>query len=96
MSAAVAELMGFLSGQGAEERASVVTNARRRPGTIGRVATAGERAVKRGLDVVLASMLLLLTTPVLLLLALCVKATSSGPALFRQQRVGRRGIASGS
>ena len=47
--------------------------------------------VKRALDVVLSLVLLLLTAPLLLGLAVIVRATSPGPALFRQQRVGRNG-----
>ncbi|MGA8184524.1 MAG: sugar transferase [Terriglobia bacterium] len=44
--------------------------------------------VKRGLDVVLSSVLLLVLSPLLLLTALVVKLTSPGPVLFRQRRVG--------
>ncbi|NTV53036.1 MAG: undecaprenyl-phosphate glucose phosphotransferase, partial [Candidatus Firestonebacteria bacterium] len=47
------------------------------------------RVLKRTLDLVCVVPALVLLSPLLLLLALAVKATSSGPALFRQERVGR-------
>jgi exopolysaccharide biosynthesis polyprenyl glycosylphosphotransferase len=50
-------------------------------------------AVKHGLDRVLALGLLIVLSPILLLSALAVRITSSGPALFRQRRVGRDGKA---
>ena len=46
---------------------------------------------KRGLDIVLGSLLLLLALPVLLLCALAVRIDSPGPALFGQLRTGRDG-----
>jgi exopolysaccharide biosynthesis polyprenyl glycosylphosphotransferase len=46
---------------------------------------------KRVFDIVVASALLLLTLPLLLAAALAVLATSRGPVLFRQERVGQRG-----
>ena len=46
---------------------------------------------KRLFDLLVASLALLLLTPLLLLLALWIKLDSSGPALFRQTRVGRHG-----
>jgi lipopolysaccharide/colanic/teichoic acid biosynthesis glycosyltransferase len=46
---------------------------------------------KRLFDVVLASLLLLLALPVLLVAAVLIKATSPGPVLFRQVRVGVMG-----
>jgi lipopolysaccharide/colanic/teichoic acid biosynthesis glycosyltransferase len=49
----------------------------------------GQEAVKRALDVALASVLLIVTSPLLLLLWCLVRSTSPGPALFRQERVGR-------
>ncbi len=48
-------------------------------------------AVKRILDVAGSLLLLLLLAPVFLLIAALVKATSPGPVLFRQLRVGYRG-----
>jgi exopolysaccharide biosynthesis polyprenyl glycosylphosphotransferase len=52
----------------------------------------GPQAVaKRGFDLVVASLGLLLTLPLWLVIAVMVKATSPGPVLFRQRRVGQRG-----
>ena len=47
--------------------------------------------LKRTEDVVLASIILLLISPVLLAIWVLVKATSPGPAIFRQRRYGRDG-----
>jgi lipopolysaccharide/colanic/teichoic acid biosynthesis glycosyltransferase len=47
--------------------------------------------MKRLIDVVGAAFGLMLLSPVLLCIAVAVKATSFGPALFRQKRVGRYG-----
>src|SRR5206468_7074259 len=47
--------------------------------------------VKRGSDIVLALLILALISPLLLLLALAVKLTSPGPAIFRQRRYGLDG-----
>ncbi|TAM84367.1 MAG: sugar transferase [Acidobacteria bacterium] len=44
--------------------------------------------VKRALDLVLSSAILLLLSPILLMTALLIKLTSPGPILFRQKRVG--------
>lgn len=46
---------------------------------------------KRAADLVLSSLLLVLLTPVLLLIALLIRLDSPGPALFVQKRVGRNG-----
>ena len=48
-------------------------------------------ACKRVLDLVLATVILLLSAPVMLLIALFIKLDSSGPVLFKQVRVGRGG-----
>jgi exopolysaccharide biosynthesis polyprenyl glycosylphosphotransferase len=48
-------------------------------------------ALKRCTDVLLASLLMLLTLPMWLVAALIVKATSRGPIFFRQQRTGQSG-----
>jgi lipopolysaccharide/colanic/teichoic acid biosynthesis glycosyltransferase len=45
--------------------------------------------VKRALDVTGAALGLLLLMPLLLTVALAIRVTSPGPALFRQRRVGR-------
>lgn len=47
--------------------------------------------LKRGLDVILSAAALLVLSPLLLILAAAVRATSPGPALFRQERVGLHG-----
>lgn len=47
--------------------------------------------VKTVFDVVVATLLLILAAPLLLALAVLVRLTSPGPALFRQERVGRAG-----
>jgi lipopolysaccharide/colanic/teichoic acid biosynthesis glycosyltransferase len=46
---------------------------------------------KRALDVVLASVVLLLASPVLVLIALAVRLDSPGPVLLRQERTGLDG-----
>ena len=46
---------------------------------------------KRIYDLVGASLILVLTMPVLVVAAIAIKLTSSGPVLFRQTRVGRHG-----
>jgi exopolysaccharide biosynthesis polyprenyl glycosylphosphotransferase len=49
------------------------------------------RIVKRSMDVLGASVGLILLSPVMALTALGVKLTSKGPVFFRQTRIGRRG-----
>ena len=49
----------------------------------------GRDAVKRALDVALAAVLIVTASPVLLLAWCLVRWTSPGPALFRQERLGR-------
>jgi len=55
----------------------------RRPG-----ATATMWPAKRALDIVAASLLLVLLSPILVLSALAVKLTGAGPVFFRQVRIG--------
>lgn len=50
--------------------------------------TAWECAVRRGADVLLAAVALLVLTPLLLAIVLSIRLDSPGPALFRQARVG--------
>jgi lipopolysaccharide/colanic/teichoic acid biosynthesis glycosyltransferase len=50
-----------------------------------------DAALRRLLDVTVAGVILLVLAPLLGVLALLVRATSTGPALFRQIRVGRNG-----
>jgi exopolysaccharide biosynthesis polyprenyl glycosylphosphotransferase len=49
------------------------------------------RLLKRSFDIAVASALLVLLAPVMLLIALAIKLGSRGPVLFRQVRVGRHG-----
>ena len=48
--------------------------------------------VKRFLDVVLSALVLLLLSPVYLLLYILVWASSKGPAIYRQERIGLHGV----
>ena len=48
-------------------------------------------AAKRSFDIVVASIGLVLTAPLLALVSVLIKLDSPGPVLFRQQRVGRNG-----
>ncbi len=50
-----------------------------------------EEASRRVIDVVGAAVLLLLSSPVLLLVAVWIRLDDGGPVLFRQQRVGLHG-----
>ncbi|MCS7290040.1 MAG: undecaprenyl-phosphate glucose phosphotransferase [Roseiflexus sp.] len=49
------------------------------------------RALKRGLDLVVATLVLTLGSPVMLLIALLIKLESRGPVFFVQERVGLDG-----
>jgi exopolysaccharide biosynthesis polyprenyl glycosylphosphotransferase len=51
----------------------------------------GARLAKRTMDIVGAAVLLITLSPMLLLLAVAVKASGPGPALYKQARVGRDG-----
>lgn len=51
----------------------------------------GQRVAKRLFDVVVSGVLILLTSPVMILVAIAVKLDSRGPVLFRQDRVGMEG-----
>ena len=55
------------------------------------IITGFDRAFKRAFDLLISSVLLLLLGPVMLLIALAVKLDSTGPALFKQRRVGENG-----
>jgi exopolysaccharide biosynthesis polyprenyl glycosylphosphotransferase len=48
-------------------------------------------AVKRTMDVVIASTVLVLTSPLLVAAAVAIKLQDRGPVLFRQERIGFRG-----
>jgi lipopolysaccharide/colanic/teichoic acid biosynthesis glycosyltransferase len=56
-----------------------------------RVLPAGYRIAKRSLDVLVAAVALLILFPILLLITLCIRLTSRGPALYRSHRVGMAG-----
>jgi len=47
--------------------------------------------VKQVMDIAGSALMLILCSPLLLMIALAIKASSKGPVLFRQQRVGRYG-----
>jgi lipopolysaccharide/colanic/teichoic acid biosynthesis glycosyltransferase len=47
---------------------------------------------KRCIDVVGALVLLVLLFPLFVVIAIAIKATSPGPVLFKQKRIGRRGV----
>ena len=49
------------------------------------------RVIKRAIDVAGAALALLLSAPLLLLIAAAVRLSSQGPVLFRQQRIGQYG-----
>lgn len=53
--------------------------------------TLAQRTFKRGLDVLLAGSLVVLTLPLMALVAAVVKLTSRGEAIFQQRRIGYRG-----
>jgi len=48
-------------------------------------------AVKRGFDLTVASIMLILVLPLLLATAIAIRLESPGPVLYRQERVGHRG-----
>jgi lipopolysaccharide/colanic/teichoic acid biosynthesis glycosyltransferase len=47
-------------------------------------------AAKRGLDVILASLLLVLLSPLVLIIAILIRLDSAGPIFFTQERVGAK------
>lgn len=49
------------------------------------------RMAKRSFDIVGSALLLLLLSPVMIVVALAVKLTSTGPLFYSQERIGRRG-----
>ncbi|MEZ0359005.1 sugar transferase [Mycobacterium sp. SA01] len=51
----------------------------------------GARATKRVIDVVAASLALVVLSPAMLLVAIAIKLDSRGPVFFRQERMGRAG-----
>lgn len=53
--------------------------------------SSGAQIVKRALDLVVASLGLIIAAPMMLLLALFIKLDTPGPAVFRQTRIGQHG-----
>ena len=51
----------------------------------------GAQVAKRAIDLGVAALALVVTSPILLIVAALIRLDSPGPALFRQQRVGRGG-----
>jgi exopolysaccharide production protein ExoY len=47
--------------------------------------------VKRGVDLVLAALALVVLSPVMIVLVLCIKLQDGGPIVFHQERIGHRG-----
>jgi exopolysaccharide production protein ExoY len=58
-----------------------------RPGAL----TALELVLKRLVDLMVASVLLMATAPVIAIIALLIKLSSPGPVFFRQERIGKGG-----
>ena len=52
----------------------------------------GQRFAKRTLDLIVASVLLVVTAPIWILAAIAVKLDSKGPIIFRQERVGEGNV----
>ncbi|MCU1292848.1 MAG: glycosyl transferase, group 1 [Bryobacterales bacterium] len=69
-------------------KASAAPPSRKRTGT-----ERSHAATKRLLDILISATALVLLGPLMLLIALAVRLASRGPALFRQQRLGRDGSA---
>ena len=46
-------------------------------------------AIRRTIDILIAALGLILFAPIMLIIALCIRLGTPGPALFRQQRIGR-------
>ncbi len=53
--------------------------------------TASKLTVKRGVDALTASLVVVVLGPLMLAIALAVRISSPGPALFRQRRIGQGG-----
>ncbi|MBI5474570.1 MAG: sugar transferase [Ignavibacteriae bacterium] len=53
--------------------------------------TPWEESTKRAMDVAFSAFVLIVGLPVWALVALCIKSESKGPALYKQERVGRDG-----
>lgn len=75
----------MVSGMANGAREQVQMAAKREP------IAAGAALIKRALDVILATLALIVLSPFLFLLALLIRVTSPGPALHRQPRCGLKG-----
>ncbi len=53
--------------------------------------TAEQQGVKRFFDVLISLMMLVLFSPIMLVVAICIKAYDGGPVLYRQERLTYRG-----
>lgn len=51
-----------------------------------------EMVIKRIMDIIISILILLLSSPFLLIIIVAIRLSSSGPALFRQRRLGKNGI----
>lgn len=52
----------------------------------------GQLVIKRGFDLALSALLLIVFSPLFLICWLAIKAEDKGPAIYRQERIGRGGI----
>jgi undecaprenyl phosphate N,N'-diacetylbacillosamine 1-phosphate transferase len=50
------------------------------------------QVLKRGLDIVISLLALVILLPVLLIIVIAIKVSSKGPAIFKQQRAGKNGV----
>lgn len=50
------------------------------------------RIIKRGFDIIFSAVVLLLASPLMALIALIIKATSPGPVMYVQERIGLDGV----
>lgn len=48
----------------------------------------GNRFIKRGFDIVVSLLAIIITSPIMLLVALGIKLTSKGPLIYHQERIG--------
>jgi len=66
--------------------------ATRKPAVKRYALTRRQLAVKRAVDLVVASIALFLVLPVMAMVAIAIKLDSSGPVLFKQKRIGMGGV----
>ncbi len=64
---------------------------RTRVGMRGPLGSALQRSVKRSIDILVSLTMLIVLSPLLAVVALLVRFTSPGPAIFRQSRIGQYG-----